>query len=92
MSQESWNRGLDDAANGEEFRQPYSSDMDYCAGYDYGSPRHDDREPPPPEYDPEPTEEDWAGECEADGHQLFGIDEIGPRCYCGKKRNFEEPK
>ena len=41
---------------------------------------------PEPEY-PEPTEEEVCG---SNGHPYYGDDEVGPRCYCEKRREFPE--
>lgn len=49
MSERSWNRGLDDAANGESARQ--RQDEDYYAGYIYGT-RPPLVEPGPQQPDP----------------------------------------
>ena len=39
------------------------------------------------EQEQEPTVEDL---CEAEGRIFHGIDEDGPRCYCGKNRKFKK--
>ena len=51
MSARSWNRGLDDAANGELMRQ--NQDEDYYNGFAYGQPVIQSPAPRQPTLDPE---------------------------------------
>jgi len=97
MSDTTWNRGLDDAAQGAERR--LSGDADYQTGYDYGEAVNRVRR----EKQPEPTEAEvllvLGGVvmeletaqrvlCASVGHPSAGDDGDGLRCYCGEVREF----
>ncbi len=74
-----WEDGMSDAIQG---CPPRSDSEDYRWGYDYiDSSSYYYPEATEPEY---PDETEWI--CGAHGHDYYGDDSEGGRCYCGAKR------
>lgn len=80
MSVSEYNRGLDDAASGEDVCNNPS--MDYLEGYDMGTPRGIIESHPEPS-PPEPSPEDY---CATLNHPYYGIENNRARCFCGEKQ------
>lgn len=87
MSVANYNRGLDDAANGEEYNFKYDDDLDYIAGYMAGDRDNyeDQRGLPEPDY----YQAELEANCAESGHPFVGTDDQGPRCHCGQRREFK---
>lgn len=83
MTSRDFNRGLDDAANGED--EKGRQHPDYYEGYRLGA-----REPAP-QPEPQMPSPEPADICAGNGHPYYGDDEQGERCYCGERRVFSVP-
>src|SRR5688572_14756493 len=87
-----YNDGFDEARRAEERREEYRAEEERAAhraherALDEQWAQEEQYNQYPEQQWPEPTLEEmcsWNG-----GHAYYGDDELGPRCYCGKYRDY----